>query len=101
MPTAASALATANPMPSVPAMTKNWVGSISGEAIQNAMTGANGTPAANSPATSGITPHEQNGVSPPTNARAISASLPVALAPAANSTESANHGASPRSSAAT
>jgi hypothetical protein len=30
------------------------------------MTGASGTPAPNNPATSGSTPHEQNGVSPPT-----------------------------------
>ena len=114
MPTAANVLATANPTPRLPAITKNCVGSINGEAIQKAMTGASGTPAAKRPAMSGITPHEQKGVRPPTTAamgitqpsrpskaRATIASVPLALAAAANRTESANHGASPASSAAT
>lgn len=39
----------------------NISGSITGEAIQNAITGASGTPAANSDEIRGITPHEQNG----------------------------------------
>jgi hypothetical protein len=54
IPTAEIILATANPVPSVPAAMKNCVGSMSGDEIQNAITGASGTPAPSSPATSGI-----------------------------------------------
>lgn len=43
-----------------------------GEAIQNAMTGASGTPPSNKEAITGITPHEHNGLNAPTTvARSI------------------------------
>ena len=77
----------------MPAVSRNIEGSISGDASQNAITGASGTPIASSAAISGITPQEQNGDSAPiraaatimvgrlpVNARAISASAPLALA---------------------
>jgi hypothetical protein len=64
-----------------------------GEDIQNAITGARGTPDASMAAISGITPHEQKGERAPAreaativsqdlpeNTRAIWASNPVALA---------------------
>jgi hypothetical protein len=105
MPTAEIILVTAKPIPSVPAARMNCVGSISGEEIQNAMTGANGTPAPRRPATSGITPQEQNGRSAPISeattiirlwrplkARAARASAPVAFAAAAMNTEPASQG---------
>ena len=41
-------------------------GSIVGEATQKAITGARGTPAIKSPATSGMTVQEQNGLNAPT-----------------------------------
>ena len=72
---------------------KNIDGSISGEASQNAITGASGTPVASSAAITGMTPQEQNGDSAPirlattimtagrpVNARAIRFSAPLALA---------------------
>ncbi len=114
MPIAPTSFATAKPMPSVPAAMTNCVGSISGDAIQNAMTGASGTPAPSRPATSGITPQEQNGSNAPireatrimrpwrpVNARAASASAPVARAAAAIATDAASQGAMCASSPAT
>ena len=53
---------TANSQPIIPALKKNISGSIEGEAIQKAITGANGTPPMSSAATTGMTPQEQNGV---------------------------------------
>jgi len=50
---------------------KNIWGSIKGDAIQKAITGARGTPAANRPAINGITPHEQKGESAPKAAAII------------------------------
>ncbi len=41
-------------------------GSMDGDAIQNDMTGAKGTPPISMEATTGITPHEQNGLTAPT-----------------------------------
>ena len=46
----------------------NISGSMIGDAIQKAITGANGTPAPSSAAISGITPQEQNGEMAPTSA---------------------------------
>ena len=43
----------------------NCVGSINGDEIQNAITGASGTPAPSRPATSGMTPQEQKGSNAP------------------------------------
>src|ERR1700756_1621388 len=67
IPIAEIIFATAKPVPRVPAAMKNCVGSINGDEIQKAITGANGTPALRSPATSGITPQEQNGSRAPIN----------------------------------
>ena len=74
-------------------MRKNCEGSINGEASQNAITGASGTPVASSAAITGMTPQEQNGESAPirlaktimisarpVKARAIRFSAPLALA---------------------
>ena len=47
-PTAATVFATANPVPSVPAVIRNIAGSISGEASQNAITADSGAPTASS-----------------------------------------------------
>jgi len=71
-----------------------------GDAMQNASTGAIGTPAASKPATSGMTPHEQNGESAPkmearaialtglpSNALATNWSAPEALSAAATPTD--------------
>ena len=58
-------LTRANSIPNSAAVKINISGSIIGEAIQNANTGAMGTPAASSPATKGITPQEQKGESAP------------------------------------
>ncbi len=69
-PTAAVVLASANSVPSVPVVSTNIDGSINGEASQNAMTGASGTPMAKSAAISGMTPQEQKGDSAPTSAAA-------------------------------
>ena len=49
----------------------NISGSISGDEIQNAITGAKGTPALNNPAMSETTPQEQKGESPSKNPAAI------------------------------
>ena len=49
------------------AVSMNISGSMIGDAMQNANTGANGTPDASIPAITGITPHEQNGESAPAN----------------------------------
>jgi len=51
--------------PSVPTLKKKISGSIDGEAIQKAITGANGTPLIRRVAIIGITPHEQNGLKAP------------------------------------
>jgi len=93
MASAATVFATAKPPPSVPAVNKNMAEPISGEASQNAITGASGTPMTNSAAINGMTPHEQNGESAPMaaanpiistmrpwKARAIRLSAPLALA---------------------
>ena len=114
IPTADIIFATAKPVPRVPAAMKNCVGSINGDEIQNAITGANGTPAPSSPATSGMTPHEQKGSNAPMSdavttippcrprkARAASESAPVAFASAATITEPASHGPICASSPAT
>ena len=74
-------------------MRKNCEGSINGDASQNAMTGANGTPATSNAAITGMTPQEQNGESAPirlartimdsgrpVKARAIRFSAPLAFA---------------------
>ena len=97
--TAATVFATANPVPSVPAVIRNIAGSISGDASQNAITADSGAPTASSAAMKGITSQEQNGASPPTtaprtiirtsgpvNALLSSASAPVAFSHATAST---------------
>tara|TARA_B100000767_G_C19497992_1_gene423070 strand:+ start:79 stop:354 length:276 start_codon:yes stop_codon:yes gene_type:complete len=75
----AMVLATAklNPMPA--AVRIKILGSIMGDAIQKAITGASGKPARSIAAMSGITPQEQNGETAPTNAARIGAftGLPV------------------------
>ena len=86
----------------------NISGSMMGEAIQKAITGARGTPDANMAAISGITPHEQKGERAPAreaaiivtqdlpeNTRAIWASNPVAFATPANATARKKNGAIP------
>ncbi len=86
-----AALPLANPKPMPTEVRTKISGSMIGEAIQKAITGASGTPAASNEATSGITPQEQNGESAPTRdaatiaetgepekARAIRLSAPVA-----------------------
>ena len=98
-PTAATVFATANPVPSVPAVIRNMAGSISGEASQNAITADSGAPTASRAEMNGITSQEQNGAKPPTsapstiirdsrpvNARLSSASAPVARSQATAST---------------
>ena len=106
MTTAATALNRVNGRPNTAAIRMNICGSISGEAIQNAMTGASGTPAASRPAMIGTTPQEQKGETAPNNAarkiavigrlvnaRAIWRSRPVALVQAAASTDIRKKGA--------
>jgi hypothetical protein len=51
--------------PMVTVLRKNISGSIDGDAIQNDMTGPNGTPPINKEAITVITPHEQNGLTAP------------------------------------
>jgi hypothetical protein len=68
MPIAAKVLAMAKGTPSTAAVRMNISGSMIGEAIQKAITGASGTPAASSAATIGTTPHEQKGDSAPNTA---------------------------------
>ena len=52
--------------PRAATLRKKISGSIDGEAIQNDITGANGTPLKSSAAITGITPHEQKGLNAPT-----------------------------------
>jgi hypothetical protein len=69
--------------PSTDTLKKNISGSIEGEAIQNDITGANGTPPISKVVITGITPHEQKGLNAPTAvARKIAAigCFPNALA---------------------
>ena len=92
--------------PNTAVINRNICGSIRGDEIQNAITGANGTPAANRPAMIGTTPQEQNGENAPKmearkiavmgrllNTRAICWSRPVALVQAAARTDSKKNGA--------
>ena len=65
MPMAAKVLAIAKFKLIPEAVIINISGSIIGEDMQKAMTGASGTPDANIAAISGITPHEQKGESAP------------------------------------
>jgi hypothetical protein len=51
--------------PTLPALNRSISGSIEGEASQNDMTGASGTPDVSRAAITGITPHEQNGLTAP------------------------------------
>jgi hypothetical protein len=53
-------------MPTTEALRKKISGSMDGEAIQNDITGANGTPPIKRAAITGITPQEQNGLIAPT-----------------------------------
>jgi hypothetical protein len=55
-----------NFQPIVVTLRKKISGSIEGDAIQNDITGANGTPPIRSDAITGITPHEQKGLIAPT-----------------------------------
>ena len=66
-------LAMVKPRPMPAAVSTNISGSMMGDAIQNAMTGARGTPATSMAAISGITPQEQNGDRAPTRAAATTA----------------------------
>ena len=91
MPTAASVFTMANSMPSPAAVRMNISGSMIGEAMQKARTGAIGTPATSRLATSGITPQEQKGDSAPNSdavkiamaGRAVKALATILAAPAA------------------
>ena len=55
----------ASSQPIMPALKKKISGSMDGEAIQNDITGASGTPLINSEAITGMTPHEQKGLKAP------------------------------------
>jgi hypothetical protein len=57
---------TANSQPIALTLKKKASGSIEGEAIQNDITGANGTPLIRSVAITGMTPQEQKGLNAPT-----------------------------------
>ena len=72
-------LATAKLKPMPAAVKINISGSMIGEAIQKAITGASGTPAPSMAAMRGITPQEQKGESAPTKAAIMVAltGLPV------------------------
>ena len=54
-------LASVNSNPKTGTISRNMEGSMSGDAKQNAITGASGTPAISSPAMIGTTPQEQKG----------------------------------------
>lgn len=84
----------------------NIEGSMTGEASQNAITADSGTPMLSKAAINGMTPHEQNGDSPPASAaspiiskgdpvkaRAIRLSAPVAPAHAAMAIDRIRNGA--------
>ena len=114
IPTAASVFAIAKSRLSVPAVNANIVGSIKGEASQNAITAGTGTPIARSAAIKGITPQEQNGDIPPNNAAktimmdirpwnafAMRLSAPLARAHAATPMAKTKNGAMPVSASAT
>ena len=86
-------LPAAKSVPSVPSVSTNMDGSISGEDSQNAITAGSGTPMLSRAAIRGITPQEQKGERPPMSAdatiimttwplkaRAIRLSAPVAVA---------------------
>lgn len=62
----ATSLQTDNFHPIVAVLKKKISGSIEGDAIQNDITGAKGTPPINNEAITGITPQEQNGLNAPT-----------------------------------
>lgn len=61
-----ASLQTASFQPSRELLRKKISGSIDGEAIQNDITGANGTPPISRELITGITPHEQKGLKAPT-----------------------------------
>ena len=52
--------------PKTDVLRKNISGSIDGDAIQNDITGASGTPPISNEVITGITPHEQSGLNAPT-----------------------------------
>lgn len=58
---------TASSIPIMELLRKKISGSIDGDAIQNDITGASGTPPVSSEVITGITPHEQNGLNAPTH----------------------------------
>ena len=102
---AATVLATANSVPTTPAVSTNMDGSMTGEARQKAITADSGTPMYSKAAISGMTPQEQNGDTPPAaaasrimtvvdpvKARAISPSAPVAAANAASPIDRTRYG---------
>ena len=60
-----ASLQTDNFHPTVATLKKNISGSMEGDAIQNDITGANGTPPINNDVITGITPQEQNGLTAP------------------------------------
>ena len=93
MPMAATVLAMAKVTLMPDAVMMNIFRSMIGDAMQKAITGARGTPDASMAAIRGITPHEQKGDNAPASeaakivaqglpekARAMWASMPVALA---------------------
>jgi hypothetical protein len=53
--------------PTAATLRKNISGSIEGDAIQNDITGANGTPLVSNVKITGMTPQEQNGLNAPTS----------------------------------
>jgi hypothetical protein len=61
-----ASLHTASFHPITELLRKKISGSIDGDAIQNDITGASGTPPIKSELITGITPHEQNGLNAPT-----------------------------------
>jgi hypothetical protein len=70
--------ANASGHPRIPTERAKISGSIVGEAIQKAMTGARGTPLASNPAMMGTTVQEQKGLKAPTNVAKIMARATLA-----------------------
>ena len=67
--------------PMVPTLKKKISGSMEGDAIQNDITGANGTPLISSAAMTGMTPQEQKGLKAPTAVASRMAATGPAIRP--------------------
>jgi hypothetical protein len=69
----AASLQTASGQPMLPALRNSISGSIDGEASQNDMTGARGTPDVSKAAITGMTPQEQSGLTAPISVASMTA----------------------------